>query len=144
MERMIKLVLVGLASVLVATGVLIGPGALLAGPADAASDQVALKRDEDDLEPAEARDDDDDDDPTTASRSGSRDRSRDMTTADRSRSLDRSRDLTGDGAGNLDRSNSLDRSRDRSGDHNTRDVSRSRDVSADQTSASQTSSDTSA
>ena len=142
MERMIKLVLVGLASVLVATGVLIGPGALLAGPADAANDPVALKRDEDDLEPAEARDDDDDD-PTTASRSGSRDRSRDMTTADRSRSLDRSRDLTGDGAGNLDRSNSLDRSRDRSGDHNTRDVSRSRDASADQTSASQTSSDTS-
>ena len=116
MEKLIKLTFVSLAAVLVATGALIGPSAVAAtGQADSANDQVVLKRDEDEVVLATARD---------------------MTTADRSKSLDRSRDETGDGAGKPDRSKSLDRSRDRSGDHNTRDASESRDASGDQTSMS--------
>jgi hypothetical protein len=136
MERFIRLTFVTLAAVLGVTGLML-TGAV-AGPANGADEQVALKRDEDDGEVLVADEDDDDfwkgDDGTSHSASWSRDRSRDVTTADRSRSLDRSRDRTGDGVGALDRSYSRDRSLDRTGDHNTPDVSRSRDASADQTS----------
>lgn len=142
-DRFIKLSFVGLASMLVATGLLLGPGAVASAGKDSAADQAALKRDEDDFELVVAREDDDDDDDTSdsADRSRSNDRSRDMTSRDRSHSRDRSRDRTGDGVGVNDRSWSRDRSRDRTGDHNSRDVSRSRDVSGDQTSVSETSDD---
>jgi hypothetical protein len=125
-SKFIKAMLVVIAVVLGATGA-VGVGAATPARDGDASSFVAVMRDEDELVAREADDDDDDD---TRDISRSRDRSRDVTTADRSRSLDRSRDRTGDGVGVLDRSNSLDRSRDRSGDHNTPDVSRSNDVSA--------------
>lgn len=68
MEKTIKLVLVGLAAMLAATGLLLGTGGVaVAGQQDSANDQAALKRDEDDGEELVARDDDDDDD-TSASR----------------------------------------------------------------------------
>jgi hypothetical protein len=126
-SRFIKAALVVIAVVLGATGA-VGVGAATPTRDGDAAGFVAVMRDEDELVAREA--DDDDDDPDTRDISRSRDRSRDVTTPDRSRSLDRSRDRTGDGVGVLDRSNSLDRSRDRSGDHNTPDVSRSNDVSA--------------
>ena len=147
MERLIKGTFVSLAAVIAATGLVLGASAV-AGPGnDVRGDEVAIKRDEEDVEAALwLRDDDDDDDewdPSAAlaaanngDASRSRDRSRDITSGDRSRSRDRSRDRTGDGFGVNDRSFSWDRSRDRTGDHNTRDASRSRDVSRDNTSAS--------
>lgn len=148
MERLIKVVFVGLATVVAATGLVLGTSAVPAS-SEVAGDEVAIKRDEEDVEAALwLREDDDDDrwDPTAelaAAANGdvsrSRDRSRDVTSGDRSRSRDRSRDRTGDGVRVLDRSYSWDRSRDRTGDHNTPDVSRSRDVSRDNTSASGTS-----
>jgi hypothetical protein len=146
MERLIKGTFIGLATVLAATGLVLGMSAVAAPGDDPRSEQIAIKRDEDDVEGELARVDDDDDewDPAvglavqadSADVSRSNDRSRDVTSGDRSRSLDRSRDRTGDGVGVLDRSYSWDRSRDRTGDHNSRDVSRSRDVSADNTSVS--------
>ncbi len=71
----------------------------------------------------------DDDDGAPASADGSRD----ITTRDVSRSFDRSWDATGDKPGKPDRSASHDFSRDRTGDHDTADVSKSQDVSSDQT-----------
>ena len=63
MEKGIKLVLVGLAAVLTATGLLLGTGGVaVAGQQDSANDQAALKRDEDDGEELVAKDDDGDDD----------------------------------------------------------------------------------
>jgi hypothetical protein len=142
MEKFIKVVFIGLATMLTATGLMLGPGAVASAAKDTANDDLALKRDEDDVALVVARDDDDDDDDSESrSRSRSNDRSRDMTTGDFSRSRDRSRDRTGDGVGVNDRSYSKDRSRDRTGDHNSRDVSRSRDASRDQTSNSNTSTD---
>lgn len=130
MERFIRLTFLTLAIVLAVTGALVGTaGAVTDG--DAATDQVAIKRDEDDTDDLVARSDDDDDDDDSADVSRSADRSRDVTTPDRSASLDRSLDKTGDRVGALDRSNSLDFSLDRTGDHNTADVSNSRDVSGD-------------
>jgi hypothetical protein len=130
LERFIRLTLLALVVVLAVTGAFVGTAGAVTDD-DATTDQVAIKRDQDDLDGLLARSDDDDDDSADASRSA--DRSADVTTPDRSRSLDRSRDKTGDRVGALDRSNSLDRSLDRTGDHNTADVSNSRDVSGDQT-----------
>jgi hypothetical protein len=77
MERMIRIVFVGLASVVAATGVLLGPGAIVSSAQADSINDVALKRDEDEPELLLARDDDDDDDFSAASRSRSLDRSRD-------------------------------------------------------------------
>jgi len=141
MERFIKVTFVLLVSVLAVTGIGLGSSSLAGSGKNLQSDEVALKRDEDDVEAALARGDEDDDDDewgpdgliaaANGDASRSNDRSRDATTADRSNSLDRSRDQTGDRVGALDRSNSLDRSGDRTGDHNSRDISNSRDASQD-------------
>lgn len=147
MERFIKMTLVALAAVLAATGIAFGSASLVGSAENLPREDLAIKRDEDDVEAALAREDDDDEDDGVgpdglliAAGNGdvsrSNDRSRDATTADRSNSLDRSFDRTGDRVGALDRSNSLDRSRDRTGDHNSRDISNSRDVSRDATSVS--------
>jgi hypothetical protein len=144
MEGLIKATFVAMATVIAATGLVLGASAVASAGKDVRGDEVAIKRDEDDVEAALARGDDDEDDEWGPSGrlaafshgdvSASRDRSGDITSGDRSYSRDRSRDRTGDGVGVNDRSYSWDRSRDRTGDHNTRDASRSRDVSADNTS----------
>jgi len=142
MERFIKVTFVLLVSVLAATGIGLGSSSLAGSGNNVQADEVAFKRDEDDVEAALARGDEDDEDDewgpdgllvaaANGDASRSNDRSRDATTADRSNSLDRSRDRTGDRVGALDRSNSLDRSGDRTGDHNSADISNSRDVSQD-------------
>lgn len=148
MERLIKGTLVLMAAVVAATGLVLG-GVPAAAPGDQVrGDEVAIKRDEDDVEAALARAEDDEDDEWGDSAqlaavdggdaSGSRDRSGDITSGDRSWSRDRSGDRTGDGRWANDRSYSWDRSRDRTGDHNTADASRSYDVSRDNTSVSGT------
>jgi hypothetical protein len=153
MDRIIKGTLVFMASIVAVTGLAIGTTSF-AKTTDAA-EQVAVKRDEDDVEGELERREDDlgGDEPQdgvgelAAVNSGggdasrSNDRSRDMTTRDASGSRDRSRDRTGDGVGVNDRSWSKDRSGDRTGDHNSRDVSRSRDYSGDNTSLTWNSND---
>lgn len=145
MEQFIRVTLTVLATVLAATGLAFAGASLGSGGAQA--EDVAIKRDEEDVEAVLARDDDGDGDdeddldgqPVAAANgdaSRSNDRSRDATSSDRSNSLDRSLDRTGDRVGALDRSNSRDFSGDRTGDHNSRDVSNSLDMSADDTSVS--------
>ncbi|HEX2044283.1 MAG TPA: hypothetical protein VHF23_01505 [Gaiellaceae bacterium] len=145
MEGLIKAVFAGMAAVVAVTGLVLGMSSVASAGKEVRGDEVAIKRDEEDVEAALARGDDDADDewgPTgrlvalaDGDASASRDRSGDITSGDRSWSRDRSRDRTGDGVGVNDRSYSWDRSGDRTGDHNTADASRSRDVSADNTSA---------
>jgi hypothetical protein len=148
MDGIIRSVLASLAAVVAVTGLALGGPTVVGAGEENRADQVALKRDEDDVEASLAREDededwDDDDFAVLAANNGdvsrSFDRSRDMTTSDKSRSRDRSRDRTGDGVGVNDRSWSKDRSRDRTGDHNSADYSRSRSASGDNTSASRNS-----
>jgi len=149
MERFIKTTLAGLAAVVAVTGFVFATAPVATSSGDAATEEVAIKRDEDDVELELARLDEDDDGGDDELATGaefaaagngdisrSRDRSRDVTSADRSKSRDKSRDRTGDRVGVADRSKSLDRSRDRTGDHDSRDISRSRDASRDDTSVS--------
>ncbi|NLT92554.1 MAG: hypothetical protein GXY02_05465 [Actinobacteria bacterium] len=133
MDVLVRLVTFGLAMLVVSWGALFVVTNVSAGGSDGDPHAAYAAARDDEPSPLDARMGDGDDDGDDGDVSASADRSRDITTRDVSRSFDRSWDATGDKPGKPDRSASHDFSRDRTGDHDTADVSKSQDVSSDQT-----------